>query len=38
MGNPEENRNRTGKGTGEIPDLKLTARTGQTGLLESMEE
>ena len=27
MGNPEENRNRTGKGTGEIPDLKLTART-----------
>lgn len=27
MGNPEENHNRTGKGTGEIPDLKLTART-----------
>ena len=27
MGNPEENHNQTGKGTGEIPDLKLTART-----------
>lgn len=39
MGNPEENHNRTGKGTGEIPDLKLTARTDRfIGLLESMEE